>query len=214
MTGLEGIVLTPENAQRVEDAIRMIERRARAIQPTYRRRQRFIPGGGGGTDVHLAYCKIAAGTGNTIVCFLDNPFPRVWVAATPYAIDKLVCCGGDEKVYVSLQNNNTGHTPATSPTWWKEVKNWVNTTTYAANERVFGSDGLIYKSLQAANVNHLITETAWWEKFGPGPAGQLIIQGQWFLAAIIITTHPSKIPIRDTTRPLLRRGGFCIRRSP
>lgn len=171
VTGLDGVVLTPENARRVEDAIRVIERRARAIQPTYRRRQRFIPGGGGGTDVHLAYCKIAAGTGNTIVCFLDNPFPRVWVAATPYAIDKLVCCGGDEKVYVSLQNNNTGHTPATSPTWWKEVKNWVNTTTYAANERVFGSDGLIYKSLQAANVNHLITETAWWEKFGTWDGG-------------------------------------------
>jgi hypothetical protein len=131
----------------------------------------------GGSDIRLAYCKTAAGTGNTIVCFLDNPFPRIWSSTVIYAINKLVCLGGDEKVYVSLQNNNTNHAPATSPTWWKEIKNWNNTTTYAVDELAFGSDGLIYKSLQGTNLNHLITETSWWEKFGTWAGGTTYITG-------------------------------------
>lgn len=65
-----GIIMTPDQARRVENAVRLIEQKARAIQPTYRRHRRYIPTGG--SDIHLAYCKTAAETGSTIVCYLDE----------------------------------------------------------------------------------------------------------------------------------------------
>jgi hypothetical protein len=41
-----------------------------------------------------------------------------YVAGTTYAIDEYVVVAADYKVYKSLQNANTGHTPSASPTWW------------------------------------------------------------------------------------------------
>lgn len=42
-----------------------------------------------------------------------------WSSGTTYAIGNRVISG--IKKYESLQNSNTNHTPATSPTWWIEV---------------------------------------------------------------------------------------------
>lgn len=67
----KGIVLNAEDARRVENAIRQVEARARAIGPYYRRRSR-PSAGGKSTQIRLAYCKTDAGTGMNIDCYLDQ----------------------------------------------------------------------------------------------------------------------------------------------
>lgn len=39
---------------------------------------------------------------------------------------------------------------------------WNSGTTYALDAEVRGADGLYYRSLQNANTNHAVTQTAWW----------------------------------------------------
>jgi hypothetical protein len=43
--------------------------------------------------------------------------PLAYASGTTYAINTTVTSGGI--YYVSLQDSNTGHTPASSPTWWQ-----------------------------------------------------------------------------------------------
>jgi hypothetical protein len=71
------VLLSERDSRRVEDAIRRVEARARAIQPFYRRRGRTAPSKG--SKIHLAYCKAAAGSGATIECYLDTD----WDGITP-----------------------------------------------------------------------------------------------------------------------------------
>lgn len=48
--------------------------------------------------------------------------PAVWNSGTTYALDALAYVGGTtHRIYQSLQNSNTNHAPASSPTWWSEV---------------------------------------------------------------------------------------------
>lgn len=77
MTEQNKILLSSKDSRRVEEAIRKVEARARAIQPYYRRRGRTAPGSKG--KIHLAYCKAAAGSGATIQCYLDTD----WDGVTP-----------------------------------------------------------------------------------------------------------------------------------
>lgn len=51
------------------------------------------------------------------------------------------------------------------------AQTWVSTTTYALDDLagvapIDGSPQGVYKSLQAANLNHALTDTAWWEQLG------------------------------------------------
>jgi len=63
----------------------------------------------------------------------------------------------DGEYYRSLQNNNTGNDPTSSPTFWEQV-NFIRTynvnVTYGIDAIVIASNGLIFRSLQAANLNN------------------------------------------------------------
>jgi hypothetical protein len=71
--------LTPAELARLQRAIRYIEDNA----SMYKAQRRVRGQQQGGTGIRHAYCKTAAGTGNTIVCYLDeniavppqNPLP-------------------------------------------------------------------------------------------------------------------------------------------
>lgn len=64
----------------------------------------------------------------------------------------------DGEYYRSLQNNNTGNDPVSSPTFWEQVsflRTYNANITYALGDGgVVASDGKIYVSLQAANLNN------------------------------------------------------------
>lgn len=95
--------------------------------------------------------------------------------ATTYALAAVVgvTTGHTQSIYESLQASNTGHTPASSPTWWKFLSYaydaYNGATTYAANDIVSvvsTNSHLLYKSAQAANTGHAVTDTAWWLAYG------------------------------------------------
>lgn len=72
-------------------------------------------------------------------------------SGTTYGTGALVVSAG--AIYQSLQNSNTGHTPATSPTWWQLFfavpPTWNATTTYGAATLVTdGSSSHIFYPLQ------------------------------------------------------------------
>jgi len=132
MTGLDGVVLTPENARRVEDAIRVIERRARAIQPTYRRRQRFIPGGGGGGE-NAIWATISRGLLNADAEAVP-PIPVEGYSCYVLSLSGVADWTANEVVVAgNLRNNHTthdtyicttGHTCTTEPTLTNHT-NWA-----------------------------------------------------------------------------------------
>lgn len=63
----------------------------------------------------------------------------------------------DGEYYRSLQNNNTGNDPVSSPSFWEQV-NFIRTynvnVTYGSDAIVIANNGLIFRSLQAGNLNN------------------------------------------------------------
>ena len=47
--------------------------------------------------------------------------PTAYAGGTTYAADAIVSVTADFRIYKSLAGSNTGHTPSTSPTWWKVI---------------------------------------------------------------------------------------------
>ena len=104
--------------------------------------------------------------------------PAAYAGGTTYAIGNVVsvATGQTQAVYTSLQNSNTGHAPASSPTWWEYTSTtystWLVGTTYALNDKVIvvGTNShLIYQSLQASNTGHTpggTTPDTWWQVIG------------------------------------------------
>lgn len=81
--------------------------------------------------------------------------------------------GTVQTVYESLQNSNTGHTPASSPTWWKKLGvvyvPYAGGSTYALGDIVssIGADvHELYKSQVASNTGNPLTDTTKWLKLG------------------------------------------------
>jgi len=68
-----------------------------------------------------------------------------------------IVVASDDEIYRSLQNNNQGNDPTSSPTFWEQVQ-FVGTfnvnITYADDDLVQASDGQLYRSIQAANLNN------------------------------------------------------------
>lgn len=100
--------------------------------------------------------------------------PAAYNGGTTYALgDRVsVLTGFTYAVYESLQNANTGNTPASSPTWWRHLGDtygeWNVGTTYAANDIVISTTTHHeYQSLQAANNGHSLSDAAWWLDLGP-----------------------------------------------
>lgn len=104
--------------------------------------------------------------------------PSAYAGGTTYSLGQQVStgtAGGVITVYESLQNSNTGHTPASSPTWWAEIGTtyaaWNSGTTYTAGQTVLSATThRIYEAVQGANTNHdptTDTTSTWWLDIGP-----------------------------------------------
>jgi hypothetical protein len=107
-----------------------------------------------------------------------EPFaPAAYDAGTTYAFGDIVSVAADYSTYESLVPANTGHTPATSPAWWRllgPTETVYNAgTAYGLGATASSSSThRVYESLQAANTGNPFpvlpaTSTAWWIDVGP-----------------------------------------------
>lgn len=132
---------------------------------------------------------------------VEEEGPGAYNGATTYAeFDRVsVATGTVLTVYTSLQNGNTGHAPASSPTWWK-----VTGTTYATYNAgvTYGLGDIVivptthrrYESVQASNVNHAVTDPAWWLDLG--------VTNRWQMFDTSVSTqtaNPDAIRVGITT---------------
>ncbi len=100
--------------------------------------------------------------------------PAVYVGGTTYALAALVYVGTIGQalaVYESLQNGNAGHTPASSPTWWKSRGNvyaeYAGGTTYGLGDTVqVAATHMVYSSLIAGNAGNAVTDATKWFPVG------------------------------------------------
>lgn len=86
-----------------------------------------------------------------------------YAAGTTYALG-FVVLASDGQLYQSRIAGNIGNDPTKIATAWslyfgttiaqEYITTWSNTITYAANDHTVGSDGVIYYSLAAGNINH------------------------------------------------------------
>lgn len=115
------VVLSDRDAKRLERALRWFERNMHNLQPQMRRRSPAVGGGGGGSATlpRLAYCKEGATAANYILCFLDFYAVDEYAGGTTYDLNDTVI--DDDIGYRSLQDDNTGNTPASSPEWWEPL---------------------------------------------------------------------------------------------
>jgi len=114
---------------------------------------------------------------NLISCSAtDIHAPAAYSAGTTYAVGAIVSVAADYAIYESLQSGNLGKTPSSEPLWWKQVGYtetlWSSGTTYPLGATCSGSNGRIYESLQAGNLNHALpvlpaTVNAWWQDMAP-----------------------------------------------
>lgn len=98
------------------------------------------------------------GTNSKIVTF------GAWASGTTYALNDVVL-GSDGLIYQSKTSSNVGHDP-TGPDYtnWglyfgsvvasEFVTTWGSGFTYALGDHSVGSDGVVYVSLAAGNLNH------------------------------------------------------------
>lgn len=101
--------------------------------------------------------------------------PAAYNPATTYALDATVSVAGSAgllTVYKSLQNGNTGNTPASSPAWWTNIGTtyqvYSGATTYADGDRVIdATNHLVYESLVNSNTGNALTDTSKWLEVGP-----------------------------------------------
>jgi hypothetical protein len=99
----------------------------------------------------------------------------VYAGGTTYNLSDLagVSVGTVQSVYKSLQAANTGHTPASSPTWWEFLgvvyAPYNVGTTYAANDIVSSISAdvhLLYKSVAGSNLGNALTDVTKWVSLG------------------------------------------------
>lgn len=86
-----------------------------------------------------------------------------WVIGTTYAISDIVT-GSDGQIYISSASGNVGNDPTTTLAKWtlyfgstiaqEYVGPFSTAITYALNDHTVGSDGQVYFSLAAGNINH------------------------------------------------------------
>ena len=100
---------------------------------------------------------------NLIESNLFDVAPALYNAGTTYALDAYVGVAGtlgEILIYKSLQASNTGHTPASSPTWWEyssktyEVHDDSGATPYGFKHRVINpANNEVYESVVANATN-------------------------------------------------------------
>ncbi|MGZ8339149.1 MAG: hypothetical protein ACXW2U_05490 [Telluria sp.] len=98
-----------------------------------------------------------------------------YVAGTTYALGAQagVTTGTAQIVYESIQAANIGHTPESSPTWWKPLGTvyapYSGGTTYALGDKVSSIGAEVhelYESLVAGNVGNPLTDATKWLSLG------------------------------------------------
>ena len=127
--------------------------------------------------------------------------PAAYAGGTTYALADTVStgtAGGVITVYESLQNANTGNTPASSPAWWKNIGTtyaaWNSGTTYALGETVLSATThRVYEAVQGSNTNHNPTtdDGTWWLDIAP--------TNRWaMLDAVVgtVTSRPDPIVLK------------------
>jgi len=153
---------------------------------------------------------------NTATVNSDVPAPAIasnaWNSGTTYGslVDRVAVFSGTNVTwYQNLQVPNLNHAPASSPTWWRKVadgyKLWDNATTYSSGQRVEapttpGGVALrAYESLQNSNLNHAVTDPAWWVDVGPS--------NRW---AMFDQVNGTKTIVRDTMTVSFQGIGFPV----
>lgn len=130
--------------------------------------------------------------------------PAAYNPATTYALNAEVSVAGSHNsfdVYRSLQGGNTGHTPSSSPTWWRKLGTtygvYAGGTTYAKDDRVIDPVlHLEYLSLVGSNTGHTPGATGsetFWQLQGPTNRWRM-----FDLNSSTGTTAPSPIEITLT----------------
>ncbi|NML61839.1 hypothetical protein HHL21_12285 [Massilia sp. RP-1-19] len=106
-------------------------------------------------------------------CTVPEAIVAIYVAGTTYAAGDIrgVATGTSQIVYQSLQAANLGHTPASSPTWWKVLGTvyaaYAGGTTYALNDIVSDlAAHKLYKSLAGGNLGNALTDATKWLPLG------------------------------------------------
>ena len=101
--------------------------------------------------------------------------PAAYSSGTTYAFGEIVSVAADYKIYESLAASNIGHTPNSSPLWWRALGStetaYNPATTYPLGATV-SANQRIYESLAVNNTGNPVpilpeTETAWWIDAGP-----------------------------------------------
>jgi len=100
--------------------------------------------------------------------------PAAYAPATPYALGAFASVAGALgliTVFKSKQAANSGHDPATSPTWWEAVctlyQAYSSSVPYALNEMVQdNTTHLVYKSAVAANQGNALLDSTKWSVVG------------------------------------------------
>jgi hypothetical protein len=80
-----------------------------------------------------------------------------YAAGTTYALGARVIRTSTHRIYESLQDANTGHTPETEKTWWSDVgptNRWAMFDT-EINTQTVGADGVLTVVIQPGPINSL-----------------------------------------------------------
>ena len=128
--------------------------------------------------------------------------PAAYAGGTTYALAATVSVAGAAGlvvVYESLQTSNTGHTPASSPTWWKNIGETYQLysafTTYALGDRVLDvTTHTIYESVVASNLGNALSDLLKWFPYSPSNKWAMF-NGQ----ISDISTAPSSISVTLAT---------------
>lgn len=125
-----------------------------------------IPSAGGLTTITEAMLT---------ACSVPETPPAVYNGGTTYALGdqrSVAAAGNAFDVYISLQAGNVGHTPASSPTWWRLQGRTYGVYdaggNYASDDRVIDvATHRQYESLVGSNTGNPLTDATKWLALGP-----------------------------------------------
>lgn len=111
-----------------------------------------------------------------------------WSAGTTYAADARVTMASTARTYQSLQAANTGHSPASSPTWWVDVG--------PSNKWAMFDNALGTQTSMAAGITTVLH---------PGAVSALaLLQMQCYSAQVTMRSSPGGTVVYDSTQYLNR----------
>jgi hypothetical protein len=123
--------------------------------------------------------------------------PAAYAGGTTYALGDQVSIltGTTAALYESLQDDNIGNTPESSPTFWEPIGTTYSTysgaTSYSLGDRVISTTThKVYESLAGSNTGNALTDTTKWLDVGP--------TNKWAMFDTVngtLTSHPTEIDV-------------------